>query len=126
QQEDPHQLEPQRGHERQLLVDLRVVEAPPPPHRLAAGPVVHAEDERLSGGGGGGPGGPPAGRGSDGPAGASARRSVGRVRVVGHAHFSTPVMTMPRMNERCVRRNSATGTIMPSSAVAWSRCGCCE
>ena len=61
-------------------------------------------------------------------------RSLDLVRARRHAedevprklHFSTPVMTMPRMNARCAKKKIATGTTMDMTAAAWIRVGFCE
>ncbi len=39
------------------------------------------------------------------------------------AHFSTPVMTMPRMNARCAKKKMTTGITIVMSVAAWMYCG---
>jgi len=41
-------------------------------------------------------------------------------------HFSTPVMTTPRMNARWAKKKIATGTMMDMTAAAWISVGFCE
>src|SRR5690606_5251956 len=102
QQEHPHEVHAERGDERQVVFDLGSVEFTPPAHRLASGPVVDAQAEGLV-----------------------LELCCGCL-ASSQRHFSTPVITMPRMKNRCEKKKSRTGRTMPSSAVAWMRCGCCE
>ena len=39
------------------------------------------------------------------------------------AHFSTPVMTMPRMKARCAKKKTTTGITIVMSVAAWMYCG---
>ena len=48
------------------------------------------------------------------------------VHTVTSLHFSTPVMTTPRMNARCAKKKIAIGTTMAMTAAAWMSVGFCE
>jgi hypothetical protein len=39
------------------------------------------------------------------------------------AHFSTPVMTMPRMKARCAKKKTSIGITIVISVAAWMYCG---
>ena len=42
------------------------------------------------------------------------------------AHFSTPVITMPRMKKRWPRKKMIIGITIVISVAAWTSCTCCE
>src|SRR5690606_34748992 len=96
QQEHPHQVHAAGGDEREVVLAFGYVEVAPPAHRLPPRPVVNAQSESFA-------------------------RQLCAGRDAPQRHFATPVITIPRMKNRCEKKKSRTGRTMPSSAVAWMR-----
>ena len=68
-------------------------------------------------------------RGHDRPRAGRIVSAIGMLRVEGEchpeavAHFSTPVMTMPRMKARCATKKTTIGITIVMSVAAWMYCG---